>query len=1818
MKKQLHLFTTVLATLTLLLWGNVGLGQTEILLNGDFSSWDDNNTPTSWNHIENVTQEATIYHSAPYSAKHVGGTSDLGQSVAVTAGETYTISLWYYVETGDGTDARIWAYWKSGGTNLPDNADELRGPNGSYFTSDPSWQEYTVTLVAPDTADEFYFEVRTYSSATAYYDDFSVIHESSSDTNPPVPTFAPADAATDVPIDVNPTITFNEPIYTSPAGVVVDNSNVTDLITFTDGVDPVAFTATIAGNAITVVPTAELLNDQAYTLTVGVVQDEAGNAMAAPASATFTTISETSGGEQTTINFDVEENWIQDGTIGLGSYANHGYAESGATFQGTNVLRNGVAAQDGFSGALGTYSFRVRNTADAKILIAVAAGGIADFSFKVRRWDGSPMPDYTVKYSANGTDWTSLPNINGDLLATSDWFTYSETINQEAGNILIEIQNTGTTERIMIDDFAWTGYTAGPDTDPPVPTFFPLDAATDVPIDVNPTITFDEPIYTSPAGVVVDNTNVADLITLTDGTDPVAFTATIAENVITVTPAADLAYETAHTLTVAAVQDEATNAMDAAASATFTTISATAPVITLTSAHVGETYYGGQGVTVTWTSENVTTLNLEVWLPIDNMWQTIESGLNAADGSVIATPPADIGYATTYKLRLKDVDSETYSNESGEYTMIPVLPITEIQSNADLDGNSNYVDDVVKTGGIISAVTSTSNFFLQAGVGAYTGINVNHTDHSLALGDSITIVAKVKEHYGMTQLYDALEITNHSNEPLWAAATIATGDLGEMYESVLVTVENAEVISANQYGELTINDGSGDAMADDAIYGYDIPEVGRIIGSLTGAVEYSYSNFKILPRSINDFYLLGNDATLAALTLGGMDALGLTGIVVTDPENDTGATMFVDDFTSFAGIVATPTDPAATVEVKLNNGVVAEGDLAAQALADGDVVVVTVTAEDSTEAHYKVTLTGENRELTLTAPTGVNAYSTGDDIVFTWTSANIDNVNLYVVDAEEVYLINEEGPITATTGTYTYTVANGDFGTYKFRIADASDATFYDQTTESSTITDTQAPDPIYSYPLIDEVDMPTSFTLLVEFDEDVQLATGSLTIHKLSDNTVVQTLDETDGTVVDNVVSGDIAGLDWNTEYYINITAGMIQDLAGNPLPAITDQSWAFTTMAELDTDLFFSEYIEGSSNNKALEIYNPTAQTISLDSYRIAQAVNGGGWAHYHTFPEGATLAPEDVWVIITDEVDSDLFAAADADEVLGYPSVVHYNGNDARGLEKTTNGTDWVLIDIFGDPNSDADFDVAGVTGAAANHTLVRKTAVVVGNTDWAASAGTNAEDSEWIVHPINTFSFLGWHGKSDEAEILTFEVDAQMAPSTIDTDAATIALEVLYGTDLTALTPTFTLSLGATATIGTVEQEPGVTVVDFTNPVVYTVEAESGVTKDWTVTITEAAESTEAEIVSFSLAEQMGPATIDSEAATVEITVASDADVTALVPTITVSLGATISPESGVAQNFTAPVEYTVTAQDGTTTKDWTVTVTAAGIIPIYDIQYTEAEPYDSPYEGQVVTTTGIVTAHHYNYEGGSFKGFFIQDGEGAWNGLYVFNEVLAEADRPNVGDEIVVSGLVKEFYNLTQLAASSEVAMSIEVVSTGNDLPAPTVLTTAQAAEEPWEGVLIQVKNAEYTIEADNYNVLGVNDGSGDVYVDDDMYDYMAAEVFTLNQSYNITGIGYYSYSNAKILPRFAADITPYTSVTTIWGESINAYPNPFTSTLYVDNVENASRVTIINLIGQQVMSVNLTNTNRAEISTSNLPSGVYLVTIVNNQGQKAVRKMIKR
>jgi len=110
-------------------------------------------------------------------------------------------------------------------------------------------------------------------------------------------------------------------------------------------------------------------------------------------------------------------------------------------------------------------------------------------------------------------------------------------------------------------------------------------------------------------------------------------------------------------------------------------------------------------------------------------------------------------------------------------------------------------------------------------------------------------------------------------------------------------------------------------------------------------------------------------------------------------------------------------------------------------------------------------------------------------------------------------------------------------------------------------------------------------------------------------------------------------------------------------------------------------------------------------------------------------------------------------------------------------------------------------------------------------------------------------------------------------------------------------------------------------DFTNPVQYTITAEDGTTKVYTVTVTVLA-SIAKDITAFSFASPVATGVITGT--NIAVAVPAATNVTNLVPTI-VHNGASISPLSGVAKDFTLPVNYTVTAGDSTT-KVYTVTVT----------------------------------------------------------------------------------------------------------------------------------------------------------------------------------------------------------------------------------------------------------------------------------------------------
>ncbi len=90
---------------------------------------------------------------------------------------------------------------------------------------------------------------------------------------------------------------------------------------------------------------------------------------------------------------------------------------------------------------------------------------------------------------------------------------------------------------------------------------------------------------------------------------------------------------------------------------------------------------------------------------------------------------------------------------------------------------------------------------------------------------------------------------------------------------------------------------------------------------------------------------------------------------------------------------------------------------------------------------------------------------------------------------------------------------------------------------------------------------------------------------------------------------------------------------------------------------NLFFSEIIKGSGNNKAIEIFNPTSDTVLLANFRIVSSTNGGGWkTTYYKFPKGATIAPQDVYVILKANADTSIVSYSVADDstnssVLGF---------------------------------------------------------------------------------------------------------------------------------------------------------------------------------------------------------------------------------------------------------------------------------------------------------------------------------------------------------------------------------------------------------------------------------------------------------------------------------------------------------------------------------------------------------------------------------------
>ena len=511
------------------------------------------------------------------------------------------------------------------------------------------------------------------------------------------------------------------------------------------------------------------------------------------------------------------------------------------------------------------------------------------------------------------------------------------------------------------------------------------------------------------------------------------------------------------------------------------------------------------------------------------------------------------------------------------------------------------------------------------------------------------------------------------------------------------------------------------------------------------------------------------------------------------------------------------------------------------------------------------------------------------------------------------------------------------------------------------------------------------------------------------------------------------------------------------------------------LVTDVFMSEYIEGSSYNKAIEIYNGTGGAVDLAAglYTLELYSNGSATVS-QTLALTGTIASGDVYVLANSGADAAILAEAD----ITNNSVINFNGDDAVVLRK-----DGAVIDAFGqigfDPGSQWD-------GGGTDDTLRRAETVCAGD--------TNPDDAfdaslEWVIFPINTFDGLGSHtANCGGTETLEPKIN-EFSASTAGTDVEYVEIFGAANTDYSAYTVlevegdfynTVTGTVDEVISIGTTDAngfyladlpanalENGtlslLLVKNFTgtfgddldtndngtldvtpwDEMVDAVAVNDGGTGDLSYALPVLAPNYDGVSAYAPGGASRIPDGFDTEAAS--DWVRNDFDL-AGIPGYTGSLGLGEALNTPGAPNeiYVAPPEACGDAY-----------------IPIYTIQ---GSGFASALDGSEVVTEGVVTGDFQNGK----SGFTIQDvlGDGdpaTSDGVFVYST----STDVNVGDYVRVRGTVDEYYDLTEITSVNQVWLcgTATVAATSLSLPLTDISDL-----EAYENMLVSFPQSLYISE----------------------------------------------------------------------------------------------------------------------------------------------------
>ena len=300
-----------------------------------------------------------------------------------------------------------------------------------------------------------------------------------------------------------------------------------------------------------------------------------------------------------------------------------------------------------------------------------------------------------------------------------------------------------------------------------------------------------------------------------------------------------------------------------------------------------------------------------------------------------------------------------------------------------------------------------------------------------------------------------------------------------------------------------------------------------------------------------------------------------------------------------------------------------------------------------------------------------------------------------------------------------------------------------------------------------------------------------------------------------------------------------------------------------------------------------------------------------------------------------------------------------------------------------------------------------------------------------------------------------------------------------------------------------------------------------------------------------------------------------------------------------QGEDATIYYNIVANNGidqsnTVTYNFYVPKVFTGtLVSIYDIQ---GQQEVSPYSGQTVSTSGVVTANFGT-------SYFIQDGTGAWNGMFIYES----GRNPSIGDSIILTGKVSEYYGKTEISNITDYYF----ISSNNTLPEPVVVATGEVSEEH-ESILIKVMNAtciDENYQAD-YFMWKVDDGSGMLKVHNtSVFEYEPVE----GVSYDITGPLNFDFDEWKIELRYENDVREGTDINSPVVVSVEPVLSTNLQIIFSEDVEKTSAENLDNYaitsdITIQSAVLHAFDKTRVNLTITQVTSGItYDLTISNVQ-----------